>query len=369
MPKGLTRRRLATGIYEDAYGIAVIYHHHGEPKETRFDLGTPLERLKRWRLTQISQAYERAPRELRGTLTRDVVRHLKHLKGLAGYKSEKSHLRAWLVLLGSLPRWKVTSEQCGLIIARWRQQGFSARTIRHRVRAFKAVYRRLDGTRAGTPLDDLTLPKKPAPRPVSVADARIEDVALQLRKQEILGRLRSAKTRARFLVLATTGRRPIEVMRTEPADVDLERRLWFTRTAKGGLNTIVMLNDEMLAAWQLFHVARAWGHYDDRSFVKTLRRNGWPRGIRPYNLRHSTALEIRARGGDLEDVQDQLGHASIDTARQFYLHALPARQRAVSEALAGRFKGEAFSLPRRAPTPIRERDAKGRENTGNSRAV
>ncbi len=191
---------------------------------------------------------------------------------------------------------------------------------------------------------------------MSVADDKIGAVALELRKHEIARSLHDAKTRARFLVLATTGRRPIEVMRAQAIDVDLDRRLWFTRTAKDGLNTIVFLNDEMVAAWQLFITARAWGSYDSTSFSKTVRRAGWPKGIRPYNLRHSTGLAIRERGGDLEDVQDQLGHTSIDTAREFYLNAIPARQKAISARLNDRFGGDAF-LPSPTTTTAPAKDS------------
>lgn len=355
MPK---RTKLATGIYADAFGISVIHQRGGKPVETRFSRGTSIDRLTAWRATQKRQAADIAPP--RNQLARDAVRYLKPLKGLAGYKSEKSHLRAWLQALGPTSRVRLKPDQCELIVAGWRQDGYAARTIRHRIRVLISLYRKCDGRHAATPLDDIRLPKKPKSRPVSIADPVIAAVALELRKHEIAGTLRDAKTRARFLVLATTGRRPCEVMRAERADVDLDRRLWFTRTGKGGLNTIVMMNDEMFAAWQLFVAAQAWGAYDCRSFAKTVRRSGWPAKIRPYNLRHSTALAIRARGGDLEDVQDQLGHASIETARSFYLHALPARQKAISETLSGRFPPEGF-LPRSTLPRSKTGKAKARE--------
>jgi integrase len=337
MPK---RRRLAKGIYEDKYGISVIYRSGGRNIETRFARGYSVERLERWRTRQIETKATPAP--TRNQLARDAVRYLKRLKGLPGYKSEKSHLKAWLHEFGPTTRAAVTRERCELILAKWRQHGYAARSLRHRYRILQSLYRFLDGRHAATPLDDIKMPANPKPRPVSVADGLIEAVALELRKHEISGTLRDAKTRARFLVLATTGRRPAEVMRAERADLDLEQRLWFTRTAKGGANTMVYLNDEMVAAWELFVTAQAWGDYDCRSFSKTLKRAGWPARIRPYNLRHTAALSIRARGGDLEDVQDQLGHASIDTARAFYLSAIPARQKATSARLAGRFSRDAF---------------------------
>lgn len=347
MPK---RRRLATGIYEDAHGISVVLYRRGRPQtETRFDPDTPLERLKQWRATQIGQAAELDPVDRRGSLARDVVRYLKRLKGLPGHKSERSHLRAWLQVFPRKQRWAITPEMCELVIARWRQHGYSARTIRHRCRALKSLYRRLEGPLARSPIDQLRMPSKPKPRPVSVADDRIEAVALQLRKQEILGRLRDAKTRARFLVLATHSQRPCEMQRTVPAtDLDLERRLWFVRTAKGGYSTIVPLNDEQLAAWTLFIEARAQGPYDSRSFSKTLQRNGWPSGIRPYNLRHSTGFALSARGVDLGDIQALMGHTSPDTTRQFYVPGLIDRLARATKALEGRFEGESFHPETRA---------------------
>lgn len=364
MPK---RRRLALGVFEDRWGISVLYQAGGKTIETRFPLGSAVPRLEKWRTNKIAQAKTLVPVEPRNSLARDVVRYLKRLKGLAGYKSEKSHLRAWLAALPKKTRHRITTEQVELAIAQWRQDGYAARTIRHRCRALQSLYRRLDGRKADTPLDDVQLPRKPKPRPVSVADRVIADVALQLRKHEMdgIGRLRDAKTRARFLVLATTGRRPAEVKRAQRSDVDLHRRLWFTRTAKGGVNTAIILNDEMSAAWQLFIGAQAWGEYDDRSFAKTLRRNGWPAAIRPYALRHSTARAIRARGGDLQDVQDQLGHASITTAREFYLTELPERQAAISLRLGGRFPPEAFVPEKASQSPTRA-DAKGRDFTRKS---
>ena len=36
------------------------------------------------------------------------------------------------------------------------------------------------------------------------------------------------------MVFATTGKRPSEVQRTEPPDVDLERHVWIPRDGKGG---------------------------------------------------------------------------------------------------------------------------------------
>lgn len=365
-----TRTRLATGIYADLHGISVVYRERGRPIETRFDRGTNLERLVAWRTLKLKNRDTR-PLIPRDSLTRDVVRYLKRLKGLQGYKAEKSHLRAWLHLFGASPRRALTPEKIELAMARWRQEGYAPRTIRHRCRALISVFRRLDGPQSVTPFDGLRLPAKPRPRPVSVSDETIAEVAMNLRKQEMdgIGRLRDTKTRARYLVLATHAQRPAEVQRTKPEDVDLERGLWAVRSAKGGINVIVPLNDEQRAAWQLFIAAQAWGAYDTRSFARTLRTAGWPKGIRPYNLRHSTGFALSTRGVDLGDIQGLLGHASPETTR-IYVPGQLARLTAAGKTLEGRFRGDAFlstPLPRKTLPRSIQRQAKGLEKAPQKR--
>lgn len=367
MPK---RTRLTTGIYQDAYGLSVITSEHGRAKEMRFAPGTPLERLKKWRRRRIGQLADLDQADPRGSLARDVVEYLKRLKGQPSYKSEKSHLRAWLHYLPrGIRRWAITRKHVELAIAEWREQGYAARTIRHRCRVLEALYHRLDGSRSETPLDDVVLPAKPKPRPVSVSDTSIATVALELRKHETLGWLRDSRTRARFLVLATHQQRPIEVQRTERIDLDLDRRLWFVRGAKGGYSAVVPLNEEQLAAWQLFIAGQAWGRYDSRSFAKTIQRAGWPKGIRPYNLRHSTAFALTARDVDLGDVQSLLGHTSPATTRM-YTSTPMHRLKIASQKLEGRFSPLLFTpaLPRPTPKKATLQSAKGQEKTGKNEA-
>lgn len=354
-----TRRRLATGIYQDASGIAVIYHAHGTPVETRVPLGTPVDRLIRWRKQQLGQSAAHAPRDRRGSLARDVVTFLKARKGLANYKTEKSNLKAWIRALNNPLRWKITAPMLEETIDDWRIQGYSQQTLRHRARILRQLFRKLDGPRVSSPFDEFKLPPKPKARPVSVSDADIAAVATNLRKQEICRRLHNGNTRARFLVLATCQQRPAELKRAESQDVDLTRRLWFVRGAKGGYNTIVPLNDEQCAAWRLFVAAGAWGSYDTRSFSKTIQRNGWPKGIRVYNLRHSTGFALSAHGVDLGDIQALYGHTSPETTR-IYAPGQLARLARAQARLDGRF-GAATFLPRSVTTNRPAPQAKPRE--------
>ena len=201
------------------------------------------------------------------------------------------------------------------------------------------------GRRAPTPADEVTALTVPPTPKVNLQPAMFRTVAAQLR---------DAKTRARFMVIASTGVRPAEVKRAEAQDVDLERRLWFVRTAKGGEPRAIWLNEDMFAAWQAFLAAEAWGPFDSSDYAKALYAAGWPRNVRPYNARHAVGIELGERGVDLGDIQGWLGHKHIQTTRTHYVPVLSSRLKQASERLAGRFGGWApeDQAPATEPTDV-----------------
>lgn len=347
--------------------MTVRWRDRGVPHEKRFALDTPLDRLKHFRAEQLRQVADVRTHEKIGSFVRDVARFLKLRKGRPSFKSDRAHLRPWAHRFKRLSRWHVTHEHVEQAMAWWRAQGYSARELRHRLRILEQLYHALDGSRARTPCDDVKAPPIPKTRPVSVSDQVIRDVALELWKAEQRSYLRDSKTRARYLVLATTGQRPAQVKRAQRIDVDLERRLWFVRTAKNALGPTLYLNNEMIAAWQLFIQAQAWGAYDSRSFAKVLRRNGWPKGIRPYNLRHSVGMGLSERDVDLGDIQSHMGHVSPTTTR-IYVPGLPKRAQMASAKLDGRL-GPSFGLSRATTTIASEQKAKKGQKTPHSARV
>ena len=227
-----------------------------------------------------------------------------------------------------MTRTRITVAHVRRAVAAWLSAGKSARTVRHRVRVFRELYQALDGRQARPPLAGVKLPRPADPNPTPVAIETIQAVARSLKtgKRHAQGYgSDSTKTYARFLVRATTGQRPAQIMRARPADVDLTRGIWFVRAAKGGTAIPLPLNPDMVQAWQAFAAASAWGTFDTRSFSKTLRRHGWPAGIRPYTLRHTFAIDHLLAGTDLGDLQGLLGHRQIETTRRFYGPILLAR--------------------------------------------
>lgn len=360
---------MAKGIYLDRYGYAVRWRDRGRPVEKRFPLDTPLDRLKDYRREQLRQAEAVTQATQPGSFVRDAIRFLRLRKGRPAFKSDRAHLRAWIARFRTVSRWHVTPEHVERAMAWWRGQGYSASEIRHRFMILRQFYRSLDGPRAKSPCDGVKPPSKPKPRPMSVSDQVVRDIALNLWKAEQVSYLRNAKTRARYLVLATTGQRPAQLKRARPEDVDLEQRVWFVRPAKGDAGTTLFLNDDMVQAWQVFLAAHAWGPYDSRSFAKVLKRNGWPKQIRPYNLRHSVGLGLSARQVDLGDIQSHLGHASPVTTR-IYVPGVPERAKVASAKLDGRL-GPTFgaSLSRETATIRSERKAKARHKAPHSARV
>ena len=148
----MTRITVAPGIYQDRYGFQIRWRDHGVPRSQRFPLDTPLEVLKRFRATQVSQAAP-TPDERIGSFVRDVVAFLRLRRGKESYKSDRAHLRPWVHRFTRRSRWTVTRVDILAAIAEWEQDGYSAREIRHRVKILAQLYRTLSPSEPRTPCD------------------------------------------------------------------------------------------------------------------------------------------------------------------------------------------------------------------------
>lgn len=330
-----TRVRVATGIYRDRHGLAATVKVGRVQREQRFARDEPIEYLQAWQVrTRADLTEDRddqrsidAPIPDRGTFAHDLPRRLKQIEGRASFKSDRSHLRAWLPFVGPLKRTAIRPAHVRAAFTAWLTAGKSARTIRHRRRVFRELYQGLDGAHAHPPIQGLKIPTPPAPHPTPVPHALMRQVAKSLkagkRHAEGYGS-DSVKGYARFLVRATTGQRPSQIMRAVRADIDLKRKIWFVHAGKGGLAVPLPLDRNMVDAWRAFIKADAWGTFDSRSFSKLLRRHGWPTGTRPYNLRHTFAIDHLLAGTSLGNLQGLLGHAQIETTRKHYAPVLLA---------------------------------------------
>jgi integrase len=362
------RTRVAKGVYHDAFGYAATVKVGKVQREKRFPNDAALEDMQTWqRRTRgtllVDQPVTTTRQTRKRSFIRDVARYLKTRKGLSSYRADRSHLQAWISILGRRSRASLSRHDVLTALALWRTHGqrrrhqtiareLAPRTLRHRFRVLKDLYRALDGPDAPCPCDGLPWPKVPKTVPRDVPLRTIRKVTRRLA-------LLYPQEHARLLVLATTGRRPAEVMRTDPKhDLNLRRGIWTVPAAKDGEPTQLYLNGEMIAAWKSLLKADATGAYDTTLYAQRLRKCGWPKGIRPYNVRHALAMEILRRGGDLSDVQAHLGHASIDTTRRFYAGSLVSREKLTSERLTGRLAVPAETVPAAQRKTVVERAIK-----------
>ena len=339
------RTRIAPGIYDDRWGRSATVKVGRVQREQRFAVDTLLETIKAWQVRTRADLTEdredtRAidePVPERGTFAHDLPRRLKQIEGRASYKSDRSHLKAWLPYIGHLKRTTIRPSHVRAAFSAWLTDGKSPRTIRHRRRVLRELYQGLDGAHARPPIKGVKVPTPDDPHPTPVPLATIQRVAESLKRGKrgekrhgpkrtlaAVQHAEPAKARARFLVRATTGQRPSQIMRAIPADVDLKRKIWFVRAGKGGHAIPLPLTADMVRAWKAFAAAKAWGQFDSRSFSKTLRRHGWPKGVRPYNLRHTFAIDHLLAGTSIGDLQGLLGHAQIETTRRHYAPVLLA---------------------------------------------
>ena len=139
------------------------------------------------------------------------------------------------------------------------------------------------------------------------------------------------------MVLASTGQRPAQLKRAQPADVHLERdppvlvrppgqgrSAHRGRAHKG--------HGERLAR---VHRRRRVGRFDGSDYAKRLYAAGWPRNIRPYNAKHTLAITLGEAGVEFEDIKDFFGHKDVKTTR-IYTGYLMARMSRLAHLLEGR---------------------------------
>lgn len=338
------RRTIAPGIYADAYGYEIRVKRGGKAHSVRAPkTATPRDlefRRAELLVHVLATDLDAAPK---GTLTRSIGQYIRLAKHLAGWRKQRSHLRAFVPALGRKDRSLITRQDILALRSQWAEAGVAPNTINNRLSALRQLYLTLDGPDSITPVDRIPpLRSHPTP-PQRIPAELIRTVDRHLQANEQRGYLHDAKTRARFRVLATTGVRPSELMRAKPSDVDLEERVWHVRDGKGGFRPGGLpLTDEAVAAFALFAESRAWGVFNTNSFARVLRSNGWPAGVRPYQLRHTLGLSLSAQDIDLADIGLVLGHKSPKTTRRHYIGPEFRRMQHAMGTLESRLQWEAL---------------------------
>lgn len=350
--------KLPPGIYKDRRGYRAVVNIAAGRKQKRFPADASLLEIKKWRnetrvKLETLHPQKRAGAMGRGTFSADMKRYLKTL-AIASWKSSRSCLRAWEQRFGPRKRRHVTADHVKAAVKAWTDAGVSPKTILNRVRVLTAMYHALDGEHAWTPADDITLPTITKRNPDYVPPATIIGVEVRLRELEAAGEIEPA-WRARFMVLASTGQRPVFVKRAKPGDVDVIRKVWNIDAAKGGNPIRLPLNADMVAAWERFLEVNVWGDFDSTEYASIVRLAGWPQHARPYATKHSVSQDMGEGGVDLETIADWHGHTGGFKTTRIYTGFVVKKLRLASDALEGRL---GWGKPEISPGHVAQSDEK-----------
>lgn len=298
------RRRVATGVYRDAYGFDVRVTWRGETATTRFPHGTEKAVMARWRRDALTALQDADPTGPAGSF-REVARAYLRSAAFAALETPTDRTRdvqTWVTHFGDTPVQLVTAPECQAVIETWTQT-LAPSTVCHRIDALVAVLPRL---RAKL--------RRPAPRPV-VARMTPRD-----RIVRVLQALRPGTTTARLWVLFYTGMRPVQLGRLTAADLDLDAQVLYVPPAKGGRAVTMPLSAEGVQAVRAFIAADAWGQMSRGSANRMLKRACATLGVPPmslYALRRSFGSTLRARRQDVADVQHLMGHTRPETTIRY----------------------------------------------------
>lgn len=373
------RTRLATGIYQDVWGISVIVQRGDERPERRYPLGTPLDELRQARRDLIDEleAGDHTP-TARGTLAGDVALCVQTIPPGRHRQTTEALLRHWVTApldvhgqastFGAQPRRQLTAVQIRTQLAVFssttRPDGrrrFAPKTVKELRRLLAWVFVTLDGADGHNPVRAVKAPRVryDDPRGLDYGIIRRIIAAMPDRGRAARGKSRPAVslTKLRLRVMAYTGLHQVEVARLQPKDVDLRgRRLWIHPRQKGTGTEGAWhrLTTPAIDALRDFVKAKAFGPFSARSMATTWRvavtaaRARWereharrrppvpwpaPDNVRPYDLRHSVGTQVYLETGDIRAAQAILRHRQLSTAERYTQAGVSARAEAARDAL------------------------------------
>jgi hypothetical protein len=339
--------RVASGIYRlPGGGHKIQWRDGGQTRWASFPASVALAHVVHEKAARERLAADAPPatRTSKGQFARDTEAFLDALKHRPCYRSYKTHVKPWVRAFGDLHPLAIDAPMINREAATTFRD-YAPNTRRKCLKLLGQILRASLGRKRVEELfADVDVPPMEVGEPEGLervgGDDLIARVAENLKAFETRGTTRGARTRARFLVRAYCGVRPIQIQRTTPADVVLHddgTGYWDIPTAKRGTRRRLILNGDMYAAWSLFVAANAWGSWCRRLFTVTLRKAGWPADVSTYRLRHHAFRTMAAHGVSSDDIAQVAGHCSASTAERFYIGAVPAATARATAAIDGRF--------------------------------
>lgn len=305
-------------------------------KTKRFPKDTTRAEMKAWRKAQEGLAAlrltdaEKTP-TVPGSFRDHAAGYLRAVSAMPTYKERAQHIAEWCAVFGDRARHLITSAEISAQLHTWRSAGRAASTVNHRRTALMHLYSVLDGRSGRNPVRDTPKFSEPDPEPRAV---RAEVVGA------ILHSMGDTDSRARLMVMATTGIPGSSLGRIKPEFVDWEAGTVFVPGRQKGKRTkarVLPLTRQGLLAFQAIKSRGAWGPFSHSSLHKAFRRacdaavelkKLKPEdimGVRPYDLRHAFGTSVYLATGDIRATQILMGHSSEKLTHRYTLGAVDAR--------------------------------------------
>jgi integrase len=376
MPRRGKRLRLATGIFRDQTGFAVILpsvNADGEPsqEEVRYPPDTDLAKLKTWREDQIKKRKARRQSGLlpSGTFAADAQLYLEAVKALPSYAQRCADIALWVAVFGYRRRDSIQTHEIRAVRDRWLTVGpkkvqrrpapglpavwteiaapLAAQTVALRMRALENLWTVLDGKKADNPVREVPEPEEGSAPPRGVSYRIVERIFKRMPPTHPMT--------IRLRIMAYAGLAQAELRRVTHEHVNLRRReVWVPgrkkgRGAKGGK---VPLSPTAAQAFRDLLALDALGPFNTSTMWHFFQRYARAAGyhLRPYDLRHSFFTGVQAVSGDERALSDISRHRSVVTLRKYTEAA--ASPRAIA-AVAQFNDGRARMVPGFAPTQAR----------------
>jgi len=241
-------------------------------------------------------------------------------------KTFRSLLTKFLEFVGERRISEVTTWDVDAFLAKLRASGYEERSI---YTAAVAVKRFVEYLGLRENLRGFELPKRPSELPRYLTPEEVQamiDAAGNLRDKLVVS------------LLYCTGVRVSELVGIRVSDVDLEEGSVRVR-GKGGRERVVFFDSrtrQLLAEYlptvkgceYLFPARGGEGHMHyvtvERIIRKLAKAAGLKKRVTPHVLRHSFATISLAKGMDVREIQELLGHASLRST-QIYTHVVKQR--------------------------------------------
>ncbi|QDS95518.1 Tyrosine recombinase XerD [Roseimaritima multifibrata] len=308
------------------------------------------------RLTKLQQLQNSAPASGSTAKTLGMVDDfIGYLRGechlanntIIAYRRDLDRFSEWA---GTRRMKNLTIRELSNYVSRLHDSGLAPASISRNVVAVRMFFKylQLEGIVVDNPVELLATQKAWQRMPKVLTHRQVEAFLEAPRKSDSFWQ----RDRAMLEVLYASGCRASETCSLRLHDLSLEER-YLQCEGKGGKQRMVPIGTRAIAAiHQYLEELRPMlaDRGPERSNVLFLSRTGRPleriqlwrlvkqyakraniqSGISPHSLRHSFATHLLAGGADLRQVQEMLGHASIQTT-QIYTHVDHSRLKKVHQ--------------------------------------